>query len=541
MYQRYASFGVWFMFLLQAVFAVDADVLVRNQHISNDTFFFDIYLQAQGSTNIFLGNSDFALDYNESIFTNQGFYYQAGSTILENSSGAATAFYDTNISTKLESTGINANKLMIIVQMPVYSNSSNFQARIARIDSRPLTHKLGTFFITGITTANTNPSLSWIISGKGLVTLVTGRDSAAMTAYDVNSNSVNPAVGAQPTVQASALQVSSATSSSLTLSWTRGNGDSCILLMRQGVAVSAFPENGLFYTADTVFGNGSAIGATSNYVVYNGSGNQVTISGLSNSTSYQFALMEYSGGNGWNENYLSTNPDTVTGTTGGAYITVNVTVFLAGPYKTAFGTMDTSLNANGYLPLSQPYSGNMTGWKYNGQESVSSIPNANIVDWVIVELRTGTSAADTLSSNSKRAGFLLKDGSIVDTNGIDPLRFYNVSAGYYYVVIRHRNHLAIMSSSPISISQNTSNYNFSSGTSTAYGNNSLTSKNGVYCMISCDFDGNGGINALDYNYWKSQNGNTNYNSADADMNGGINANDYNAWKANNGGSTNVPN
>lgn len=496
-----------FLLLVQSVRAVDVDVVVRNQQFSNDTFFFDIYLNTTGPDNLFLGNTDLALDYNELLFTNPSLGYLYGSTEFENSSSVATAFYDTNISTRTESDGYNANKLMIIVQMPVYTNITNFQARIARIDSRELTHKVGTFYITGATTLNTNPSLAWIASGKGFYTVINHRDSATQARGIVNKNLVNPALEPSPSIQSDNIQITATGSNSLSLSWTRGNGDSAILLMRETSAVNTFPEDGLLYTANANFGDGSKLG-TDVYVVYNGSGTSVTVSGLSASTSYQFALMEYSGGNGWSENYLTSNPDTVSGTTGGAYITANIKVFLQGPYNTATGLMKTDLrmgNAFGttnLLPEAQPYSG--SPWNYTGTENVDTANHpSNAVDWVLVELRSTYNGSPV--TNGQAAGFLLDDGSIVDTSGQNAIRFYNVNSGYYYVVIKHRNHLPIMTRDSIALDGSSALYDFTSlGQIQAYGSDTTTYLklpmneivSGTYCMWSGDVNAN---NEIRYN------------------------------------------
>lgn len=66
---------------------------------------------------------------------------------------------------------------------------------------------------------------------------------------------------------------------------------------------------------------------------------------------------------------------------------VNIKVNLQGAYNPLTGGMTiAALNNLGYIPLSQPYSG--TPWNYTGTESVVSIPNVNIVDWILIELRT---------------------------------------------------------------------------------------------------------------------------------------------------------
>ncbi|MBL7105055.1 MAG: hypothetical protein ISS18_12065 [Bacteroidales bacterium] len=90
----------------------------------------------------------------------------------------------------------------------------------------------------------------------------------------------------------------------------------------------------------------------------------------------------------------------------------NLKVFLEGPF---FGTQMTPfLNIFGYLPLSQPY--NKPPWNYNGTESVTSIPNSDVIDWALVELRETTGDASTATSDSvvaRQAAFLLKDGTIL--------------------------------------------------------------------------------------------------------------------------------
>jgi hypothetical protein len=128
--------------------------------------------------------------------------------------------------------------------------------------------------------------------------------------------------------------------------------------------------------------------------------------------------------------------------------TFNVVAFLKGGWNNPTGLMRTTLNAGGKLPLAQPY--NSDPYNYSGTESVASIPNANIVDWVLLELRkpaTGL-AEDAVASTviGRKAGFLLNNGNIVDLDGMSPLSFDISKQGAgNFVVLRHRNHLAVMS------------------------------------------------------------------------------------------------
>ncbi|MCB9219243.1 MAG: hypothetical protein H6610_07275 [Ignavibacteriales bacterium] len=120
---------------------------------------------------------------------------------------------------------------------------------------------------------------------------------------------------------------------------------------------------------------------------------------------------------------------------------INITTLLEGPYDTN-EMMNTSLDLS--TQLTHPY-----GSKHSGNETVSSNFFGNhpeIVDWIVVELRTGTAANTKISS---RAAFLKNDGSIVDIDGYSAVSFNGISSGNYYVVVYHRNHLPIMSANPI--------------------------------------------------------------------------------------------
>ena len=104
--------------------------------------------------------------------------------------------------------------------------------------------------------------------------------------------------------------------------------------------------------------------------------------------------------------------------------------------------MVTVINNN--LLLTQPY--HNSPWNYNDIESVDVMPDS-IVDWILVELRSDTSAETAVDSC---AGLLTKSGLIIDTSGSGPIRFY-VGPADYYLIIYDRNHLPIMSANPYSL------------------------------------------------------------------------------------------
>ena len=110
----------------------------------------------------------------------------------------------------------------------------------------------------------------------------------------------------KPTTSATALTFTGITSSGFTLNWTNGNGARRLILIRQGGAVDAAPVDGTAYTSQSAFGSGSLLG-TGNYVVYAGTGNSVTVSGLNPATAYHVAIFEYNGLGGL-QSYKTTTP-----------------------------------------------------------------------------------------------------------------------------------------------------------------------------------------------------------------------------------------
>lgn len=87
------------------------------------------------------------------------------------------------------------------------------------------------------------------------------------------------------------------------LEWTRGNGENCVAFVFEGTSGIANAENGVTYTANANFGDGSQIGTTGWYCVYNGTGNNVSLTGLTEGITYRVMVLEYDGVSGA-ESYL---------------------------------------------------------------------------------------------------------------------------------------------------------------------------------------------------------------------------------------------
>jgi hypothetical protein len=117
------------------------------------------------------------------------------------------------------------------------------------------------------------------------------------------------ALAAEPTTNGN-LTFGATTSSTMVLNFTGGSGQKRLVIARAGAAVNSNPVDAITYIGNSTFGSGSLLG-TSNRVVYNGTGNTVTVSGLSPATTYFFSVIEYNNnGNDGGENYLLSSPAT---------------------------------------------------------------------------------------------------------------------------------------------------------------------------------------------------------------------------------------
>ncbi len=99
-----------------------------------------------------------------------------------------------------------------------------------------------------------------------------------------------------PTVQASNLTITNRTQNSLTATWTRGNGQNCLVVCRPVSSLTVVPTNGsgaaYYYSGSTTYGNGENLGSA-NYSIYNGTSSGITIYGLSASTNYRIMVYEW--------------------------------------------------------------------------------------------------------------------------------------------------------------------------------------------------------------------------------------------------------
>ncbi len=199
-------------------------------------------------------------------------------------------------------------------------------------------------------------------------------------------------------------------------------------------------------------------------------------------------------------------------------VQLHAKVALEGPYNTSTNLMRTDLNTSNVIPTIEPYS---AMGLHNGSEEVSPATLAAfpVVDWVLLELRDKTNPATILET---RAGLLLENGDVKDVNGTDPVTF-SLGDDSYYVAVRHRNHLAVMTLNALPLTAG-SVVDFRTA-SIFGGSNAVNTLNGVQALWAGDANVDTSIDAGDRSETWNLRNTTGYLMSDCNMNGSCEASD----------------
>lgn len=197
---------------------------------------------------------------------------------------------------------------------------------------------------------------------------------------------------------------------------------------------------------------------------------------------------------------------------------LNLKTFLEGPFF--YGQMSSFLNFLGYIPLAQPY--NISPWYYLGDELVELIPNDSIIDWVLVNiLQQQIVNEDTnFLLVGRKAAFIKKDGLIIGSDGSSPMEFPGINLQDSYVKIIHRNHLPIISSTPLMQTSGVYDYDFTDNSSKTLGGIHSVDElqPNVWGMIAGNGFYDSQINNLDKDStWIHQIGNMGYYNSDYNL------------------------
>jgi hypothetical protein len=133
-------------------------------------------------------------------------------------------------------------------------------------------------------------------------------------------------------------------------------------------------------------------------------------------------------------------------------VLLSVKFFLEGPYNSGTQLMADGLRTAGLIPLTEPYSG--LGFQRVADPGITSMPagylgnagNSSVVDWVMVELRK---LSDPSQVAATRCVLLRRDGTVMRPDNASTTLRMPGNPGNYYVSVRHRNHLGVMTASPV--------------------------------------------------------------------------------------------
>ena len=146
-------------------------------------------------------------------------------------------------------------------------------------------------------------------------------------------------------------------------------------------------------------------------------------------------------------------------------------VFLQGaalnPVTGGENLMRDNLREAGLIPTTSPYADGLTC----DSSALADFDEESVVDWVWVEFRD---AADNTNVVHGQSALLTRDGFILEIDGQSNLK-PAVPAGDYYIAIKHRNHLGIMTAVPVTISNATTLIDFTDpGDQITYGTDAQT-------------------------------------------------------------------
>jgi len=170
---------------------------------------------------------------------------------------------------------------------------------------------------------------------------------------------------ATPTVQADNITFPGVTFASLTATWDNGNGSYRVAFMKQAATGTTAPVDNTTYTADANFGDGDELGSGW-FCVYNGTGDEVTVTGLSDETTYILQVFEYNGDAG-DELYLTATATDNPATQGTADIPL-VYVFTNCEATGRFGPDQTQVNTE------------YSGTNLDGQVTITT---QGIQEWIV--------------------------------------------------------------------------------------------------------------------------------------------------------------
>ncbi len=202
---------------------------------------------------------------------------------------------------------------------------------------------------------------------------------------------------------------------------------------------------------------------------------------------------------------------------------------LEGPFSGSF--MADDLKENGLLPLAEPYTGLGYSLMTNAGQTTSAAElsgngtNDDIVDWVLVQIRDKN---DPSIIEYHTVMLLEQDGDVVTIENGRKTNVFSFSLPHdsYYLSIIHRNHLPVMTATPVAFNGVPTMIDFTSPSMATYGNGARKELTpALWGLISGDADNNNIVNASDRSTTWNYRNQTGYLLQDVTLDGTVNAAD----------------
>ena len=110
-----------------------------------------------------------------------------------------------------------------------------------------------------------------------------------------------------------------------------------------------------------------------------------------------------------------------------------------------------------------------------------------ITDWVVVELRDPDFNGFRVDT---RSALLQRDGDVVEMDGVSPVTF-TTTPGTYFLSIKHRNHLGVMSAAPVVFNAGITSLDFTTVSTPAFGTAARKTIGSKQVLWAGDATGNG--------------------------------------------------
>lgn len=222
-------------------------------------------------------------------------------------------------------------------------------------------------------------------------------------------------------------------------------------------------------------------------------------------------------------------------------VLVNAKAILQGAYvyttNGSYFSMRDDLRIKGFIPLNQPYGKSpyitispsvfsYVNVRNDGNEKIDisvlgemgyfgdnitpkSNKDTDVVDWVYLQLRTKNTGVQVYPVYSTRSALILRNGNIVDVDGVSPVKFKvdahsaNDLFDKFYLVVKHRNHLGVMTAFSVEFNEDTNGYyktsfDFTDTDNSAWftgSNTAMTSLQGYKALKAGDANLNGQVTA----------------------------------------------